>query len=53
MGEAGERGHELAGWRRIALYAMIVFVGMNLRSVMLAVPPVLALIQRDLALSYT
>ncbi|HEX5506696.1 MAG TPA: MFS transporter, partial [Thermomicrobiales bacterium] len=51
--EAGERGHDLAGWRRFALYAMIVFVGMNLRSVMLAVPPVLALIQRDLALSYT
>ncbi|HET8629586.1 MAG TPA: MFS transporter [Thermomicrobiales bacterium] len=53
MGGADERGHDLAGWRRFALYAMIVFVGMNLRSVMLAVPPVLALIQRDLALSYT
>jgi MFS transporter, CP family, cyanate transporter len=35
------------------VFALIVFVGVNLRSVILAVPPVLPLIQRDLHLSYT
>ena len=39
--------------RRWVLLALIVFVGTNLRTVVLAVPPVLPLIQRDLGLSYT
>src|SRR5260370_16739546 len=40
-------------WRRVVVCALIVAVGFNLRSVMLAVPPVLPLIQHDLRLSYT
>lgn len=40
-------------WRRVVVCALIVLVGFNLRSVMLAVPPVLPLIQHDLGLSYT
>ena len=40
-------------WRRVVVCALIVAVGFNLRSVMLAVPPVLPLIQHDLGLSYT
>lgn len=39
--------------RTLLVFALIVFVGVNLRSVILAVPPVLPLIQRDLRLSYT
>jgi CP family cyanate transporter-like MFS transporter len=40
--------------RRIVLVlALIAFVGINLRSVLLAVPPILPLIQHDLGLSYT
>lgn len=39
--------------RTLFVFALIVFVGMNLRSGILAVPPVLPLIQRDLHLSYT
>ena len=35
------------------VFALIVFVGVNLRSVILAIPPLLPLIQRDLHLSYT
>jgi CP family cyanate transporter-like MFS transporter len=37
----------------ILVFALIVFIGVNLRSVILAIPPVLPLIQRDLSLSYT
>ena len=37
----------------ILVFALIVFIGVNLRSVNLAIPPVLPLIQRDLSLSYT
>ncbi|HLH60085.1 MAG TPA: MFS transporter [Ktedonobacteraceae bacterium] len=40
-------------WRRFVVCALIVAAGFNLRSVMLAVPPVLPLIQHDLGLSYT
>ncbi|HZU68481.1 MAG TPA: MFS transporter [Ktedonobacteraceae bacterium] len=40
-------------WRRFVVCALIVAVGFNLRSIMLAVPPVLPLIQHDLGLSYT
>src|SRR5438132_9743220 len=43
----------LGGWRRAAVFGLIVLVGANLRSVLLAVPPVLPLVQRDLTLSYT
>ncbi len=39
--------------RTLLVFALIVFVGVNLRSVILAIPPVLPLIQRDLRLSYT
>jgi MFS transporter, CP family, cyanate transporter len=37
----------------VLVFALIVFVGVNLRSVIMAVPPVLPLIQHDLRLSYT
>ncbi len=40
-------------WRTLLVFALIVFVGVNLRSVILAIPPLLPLIQRDLHLSYT
>lgn len=39
--------------RRLALLALLVFVGANLRSILLGVPPVLPLIQKDLSLSHT
>ena len=39
-------------WRKGIVCALITLVGFNLRSVILAVPPVLPLIQHDLALSY-
>lgn len=45
--------HIVVPWRRIVVCALIVAVGFNLRSVILAVPPVLPLIQHDLSLSYT
>ncbi len=41
-----------ATWRVISVCTLITFVGFNLRSVILAVPPVLPLIQHDLGLSY-
>jgi CP family cyanate transporter-like MFS transporter len=40
-------------WRKIVVCVLITLVGFNLRSVILAVPPVLPLIQHDLKLSYT
>ena len=43
----------LSAWRSYILYALLLFVGINLRSVILAVPPVLPLIKNDLDLSYT
>ena len=39
-------------WRMVITCALVTLVGFNLRSVILAVPPVLPLIQHDLALSY-
>lgn len=39
--------------RKIIICALIALVGINLRSVILAVPPILPLIQHDLHLSYT
>ncbi|HET9921009.1 MAG TPA: MFS transporter [Ktedonobacteraceae bacterium] len=43
----------IATWRRIVVCILITLVGINLRSVILGVPPVLPLIKHDLALSYT
>ncbi len=40
-------------WRSLILFALLLFVGINLRSIILAVPPVLPLIKHDLNLSYT
>ena len=40
-------------WQKVVTYILITFVGFNLRSVLLGVPPVLPLIQHDLGLSYT
>jgi CP family cyanate transporter-like MFS transporter len=40
-------------WSTVIVYALITLLGFNLRSVILAVPPVLPLIQHDLGLSYT
>src|SRR5947209_378854 len=39
-------------WRKVIVCSLITLVGFNLRSVILAVPPVLPLIQHDLQLSY-
>lgn len=39
-------------WRVIIVCTLITLVGFNIRSVILAVPPVLPLIQHDLGLSY-
>src|SRR5947209_122778 len=39
--------------RKVVVCILITLVGINLRSVILAVPPVLPLIQHDLGLSYT
>jgi CP family cyanate transporter-like MFS transporter len=50
---ASEGGPIIVTWRKIIVCALITIVGFNLRSVILAVPPVLPLIQHDLALSYT
>jgi MFS transporter, CP family, cyanate transporter len=41
-----------ATWRIIIVCALLTLVGFNLRSVILAIPPVLPLIQHDLGLSY-
>lgn len=40
-------------WRVIFVSTLLTLVGFNLRTVILAVPPVLPLIQHDLGLSYT
>lgn len=39
--------------RKILIWVLITLVGFNLRSVILAVPPILPLIQHDLGLNYT
>jgi CP family cyanate transporter-like MFS transporter len=40
-------------WYSVLVCALLVLVGINLRSVILAVPPVLPLIRRDIGLNYT
>lgn len=40
-------------WRKIIVCILLTLVGFNLRSVILAVPPILPLIQHDLRLNYT
>ena len=40
-------------WRKIVICILLTLVGINLRSVILAVPPILPLIQHDLGLNYT
>ena len=45
--------HGIATWHIIITCILITLVGFNLRSVILAVPPVLPLIKHDLALSYS
>jgi CP family cyanate transporter-like MFS transporter len=53
-GIVAEHAEQVTGrGRTLLVFALIVFVGVNLRSVILAIPPVLPLIQRDLRLSYT
>jgi len=42
-----------APWRKIIVCILLILVGFNLRSVILAVPPILPLIQHDLRLNYT
>jgi MFS transporter, CP family, cyanate transporter len=48
-----EELHILTQWRSFIVYALLFLTGINLRSVILAVPPVLPLIKHDLNLSYT
>lgn len=43
----------MATWRKIVICILLALVGINLRSVILGVPPVLPLIQHDLHLTYT
>ncbi|HTK06628.1 MAG TPA: MFS transporter [Ktedonobacteraceae bacterium] len=43
----------LRSWRRIRTFALIVLVGINLRTALLGVPPILPLLSHDLHLSYT
>jgi CP family cyanate transporter-like MFS transporter len=50
---APEDMHVTTTWRTVIICALITLVGFNLRSVILAVPPVLPLIKHDLALSYS
>ncbi|MDI3341793.1 MAG: MFS transporter [Sphaerobacter sp.] len=52
-GQVASSGHRRGGERRLVLLGLIFLVGVHLRTVLLGVPPVLPLIQRDLALSYT
>ncbi len=46
-------GNFASPWRIVIVSTLITVVGFNLRTVILAIPPVLPLIQRDLGLSYT
>ena len=43
----------ISAGRRIVICVLLTLVGFNLRSVILAVPPILPLIQHDLGLNYT
>ncbi|MBX5457554.1 MAG: MFS transporter [Thermogemmatispora sp.] len=42
----------ISNWRMILCCGLLTLVGFNLRSIILGVPPVLPLVQHDLALSY-
>ena len=54
MADHAAHAERVTGRGRIILvFALIVFIGVNLRSVIMAIPPVLPLIQHDLDLSYT
>jgi CP family cyanate transporter-like MFS transporter len=50
---AVQQASSVATWRKIVVCALIALVGINLRTVILGVPPILPLIQHDLRLSYT
>ncbi len=50
---ASEAGPITVTWHKVVTCILITLVGFNLRSVILGVPPILPLIQRDLGLSYT
>ncbi|HEY6286619.1 MAG TPA: MFS transporter [Ktedonobacteraceae bacterium] len=50
---ASEAGPITFIWQKVVTCILITLVGFNLRSVILGVPPILPLIQRDLGLSYT
>ncbi len=49
---ASDRG-TIPTWRKVIICVLLTLVGFNLRSVILAVPPILPLIQHDLRLTYT
>ncbi|QBD77072.1 MFS transporter [Ktedonosporobacter rubrisoli] len=40
-------------WRKMLVMGLIIFIGINLRTIVLAVPPILPLLRHDLGLSYT
>lgn len=46
-------GRIISTWYSVLVCALLVLVGINLRSVILAVPPVLPLIRHDVGLDYT
>lgn len=48
-----KEGQAASAWRGVALGALLLLIGVNLRSVILAVPPILPLIRQNLGLSYT
>ncbi len=53
MASKPTNGYFANPWRVILVSTLVTLVGFNLRTVILAVPPVLPLIQHDLGLSYT
>lgn len=52
-GESARAGRAGMSWRAVITCGLIVLVGINLRTVILGVPPVLPLVQGDLDLSHT
>src|SRR5947208_677854 len=52
MGKSMRAQGITAIWRSVVVCTLLTLVGFQLRSVILAVPPILPLIQRDLGLSY-
>lgn len=46
-------GGAVRHWRRVAAFLLLSLVGMNLRTILLSVPPILPLIQAELGLSHT